>query len=82
MTDSIFPESTLFEHLTVDFAKLKNWKMAIAEFKEYQVGLLEENDLFKIKSGRRLLLDSIVKLGKIETIKSTIDGNDEVTELS
>lgn len=35
MTDSIFPESTLFEHLTVDFAKLKNWKMAIAEFKEY-----------------------------------------------
>ena len=66
----------------VNFVKLQNRKLKIKdESKEYEVGLLEENDVFRIKAGRRLLLDSIVLSGVFETIKSTVDGNDETMTL-
>ena len=66
----------------VNFVKLQNRKLKIKdESKEYEVGLLEENDVFRIKAGRRLLLDSIVLSGIFETIKSTVDGNDETMTL-
>lgn len=56
--------------------KLKNRKLVVQNKKQYDVSLLEKNDIFEIKSGR-LLVDAIVISGQYEAVKSAVDGNDQ-----
>lgn len=61
--------------------KLKNRKLKIQEKVSYDVSLLETDDIFEIKEGKRLLLDAIVLSGEYEAIESAVDGNDETKKL-
>lgn len=49
--------------MNVEFVKLKNRKFKIENTKNYDVTVLEKDDLYKLRSGR-VLLDSIVLEGE------------------
>lgn len=80
MTEKIFPESKLFENMNVTHISLKNRKLIVTQKKEYDVTLLEKDDIFEITQGR-LLVDAIVLSGEFEAVKSAVDGNDETSTL-
>lgn len=46
MSAQLFPESKLFENMSITLIKLKNRKLIVADKKEYDVTLLEKNDIF------------------------------------
>ena len=48
--------------MKITYIKLKNRKLVVHSKKEYDITLLEKNDIFEIKSGR-LLVDAIVISG-------------------
>lgn len=54
--------------MEVNWVKLKNRKLKIQEKVSYDVSLLETDDIFEIKEGKRLLLDAIVLSGEYEAI--------------
>lgn len=49
MSNQLFPESKLFENMNVTMIKLKNRKLTVSEKKDYDITLLEKNDIFEIK---------------------------------
>lgn len=75
MSESIFPESKLFENMKVLFVRLKNRKLMVESKTAYDVTVLERDDIYELAAGR-VLLDSIVLSGEFEAVKSAVDGND------
>lgn len=77
MTEQIFPESTLFENMQVQYIRLKNRKLKIEGTRKCDITLLEKDDIYTVSQGR-VLVDSFVLSGNFEAVKSAVDGNDEV----
>lgn len=46
MAASLFPESKLFENMKITFVRLRNRRLIIHSKKEYDISLLEKDDIF------------------------------------
>lgn len=66
--------------MKITYIKLRNKKLLVLNKKQYDITLLQKDDIFQIKQGR-LLVDAIVLSGEFEAVKSAVDGNDETTVL-
>jgi len=77
ITSEIFPESTLFNNMTVEYVQLKNRQLMKKDVKNYDVSIVEKDDIINLKPGR-LLVDVIVISGEIKAIQSAVNGSEDV----
>lgn len=62
ITNEIFPDSTLFNDMLVNWVELKNRKLKVKNEQVYNVTLIEEGDILRPKPGI-LLVDCVVLSG-------------------
>lgn len=80
LTEAIFPESTLFENMKVNYVEIKNRQLVILNEKDYDVSLIEKNDILRANPGRSLV-DSIVISGSMKAKQSARTGCEDIIEL-
>jgi len=73
MTEEIFPESSLFSNMQVQYVEIKNRQLTILEEKQLDASLVEKNDIIKVVPGR-LLLDVIIISGSVKAVQSARTG--------
>jgi cation transport ATPase len=77
MTDEIFPESTLFENMKMNFVEIKNRQLKIDREKVYDVSLIEKGDIIKIVPGV-VLVDAILISGAVRAMQSARTGCEDI----
>lgn len=75
LTEQIFPESTLFENMKVNYVEIKNRNLVLLKEKDYDVSLIEKNDVLRVKPGR-MLVDGILISGEVMAVQSARTGCD------
>jgi hypothetical protein len=73
MTEQIFPESKLFLNMRVNYVEIKNRQLKIDQEKQYDVSLIEKNDVLRIMPGI-CLVDSILISGSVKAMQSARTG--------
>lgn len=77
MTEQIFPESALFQNMRVHYVDIKNRLLKIDQEKEYDVSLIEKNDVLRIMPGI-CLVDSILISGSVKAMQSARTGCEDI----
>lgn len=60
MTDEIFPENTLLQNTKLTYIEPKNRNFMVESRKEYELSLLDRDDLIEVNGPMRLLLDGVI----------------------
>lgn len=81
MTEEIFPESTLFANMKVNYVEIKNRQLKIVDEKMIDASLVEKNDVIRIGPGR-LLLDVIIIQGSAQAMQSARTGCEDIITVS
>ena len=60
MTDEIFPENTLLKNTELEYIEPKNRNFMIESRKNYEISLIDRDDLIEVKGPMKLLLDGVI----------------------